>query len=153
MRTYHSRGYRLLPGGSIEIEGQWSGVRWMSIGLLLLVPFVAKAEVLLGALLLASAYLFVFPPRRRVVFDVRRRALRVEHAGLFGERGGVSIPFDEVSALVFAPAGRRGGRALVAVSAETTEGTAYLITHADTPGAARLSRVVRDVLSERNEER
>ncbi len=153
MRTYHSRGYRLLAGGSIEIEGQWSGVRWMAIGLLVLVPLVARAEILLGALVLASAYLFVFPPRRRVIFDLPRRTLRVEHAGLFGERGGVTIPFDEVSALVFAPAGRRGGRALVAVSAETAEGTAYLVTHADAPGAPRLSRVVRDVLSERNEER
>jgi hypothetical protein len=146
MRTYHSRGYRLLPGGSIEIEGRWSGVRWITLGLLALIPFVARAEILLGALLVASAYLFVFPPRRRVIFDVRRRAVRVEHAGLFGERGGVTLPFDEVSAVVFAPAGRRGGRALVAVSAETPGGTAYLVTHADAPGSARLSGVVRRLL-------
>jgi hypothetical protein len=151
MRTYHSRGYRLLPGGSIEIEGRWSGVRWITLGLLALLPFVARAEILLGALLVASAYLFVFPPRRRVIFDVRRRAVRVEHAGLFGERGGVTLPFDEVSAVVFAPAGRRGGRALVAVSAETREGTAYLVTHADAPGAARLSGVVRGVLESQGE--
>jgi hypothetical protein len=146
MRTYHSRGYRLLAGGSIEIEGRWAGVRWIAIGLLALIPFVARAEILLGALLLASAYLFVFPPRRRVIFDARLRTLRVEHAGLFSERGGVTLPFDEVSAVVFAPAGRRGGRAIVAVSAETTEGTAYLVTHADAPGAAKLARVLRGVL-------
>jgi hypothetical protein len=152
MRTYHSRGYRLLSGGSIEIEGQWSGVRWIAFGLLALIPLVAKAEILLGAVALASAYLFVFPPRRRVVFDVARRSLRVEHAGLLGERARLTLPFDEVRAVVFAPAGRRGGRALVAVSAETTQGTAYLVTHADAPGTPGLSRVVRDVLQERNED-
>lgn len=147
MRTYHSRGFRALAGGSIEVEGRWSGVQWIALGLFALLPLVMRSPVMLGALGAASVYLFVFPTRRRVIFDARRACLRIEHAGLMGEPGSREIPFAELRAIVFEDAGRRGGRAQRAVFARTTRGRVYLVTHAGERDAEALADRVNALMS------
>ena len=139
MRRYYSSGYRTLAGGSIEVEGRWAGVQWMALALLPALLIGMRSPLLLGAIGLAALYLFVFPARRRVIFDARRACLRVEHAGLFSERGGLDIPFAELRGLVFEDAGRRGGRAQRAVFALSSRGRVYLLTHAGGRSAADLA--------------
>lgn len=139
MRTYHSRGFRALAGGSIEVEGRWSGVSWVALGLLALLPLVMRSPLLLGAVGAAAVYLFVFPTRRRVIFDARRACLRVEHAGLLHEHGTREIPFAELRAVIFEDAGRSGGRAQRAVYARTARGRVYLVTHAGARDAEALA--------------
>ncbi len=151
MRTYHSRSHRALAGGSIEIEGHWAGVQWLALGLLAALPLLARSPLGLGLLSAVALCLYVFPARRRVVFDARRRALRVEHAGLFGEPGALEIPFAEVDRVVFQPAGRKGGRPLFALFARTERGRTYLCTHAGERGAAELDHGVRGLLAPRGE--
>jgi hypothetical protein len=146
MRTYHSRSHRALAGGSIEIEGRWSAVQWLALGLLVLLPLAARSPLGLGLVSLGAVALFVFPARRRVVFDAGRKALRIEHAGLFGEPGGQEIPFADVRRLVFQPAGRKGGRPLFAAFARTPQGRVYLCTHAGERDTAELEREVRGLL-------
>lgn len=145
---YDSAGYRANKGGTIEIEGRWTGVQWIAIGLLVLLPFVARSPLGIGLLSVAAAYLFVFPARRRVIFDVRRRALRIEHAGLFSERGSRSIPLDEVRGVVFQPAGRRGGRDRFALYARIAGERVYLCTHAGERDTAELDRELCALLEE-----
>jgi hypothetical protein len=139
MRTYHSTGYRALGGGSIEVEGRWSGVQWISLGLLPVLFLAMRSPWMVGLLGVAAVYLFVFPARRRVLFDVTRRTLRIEHAGLLSEPGGRVIPFAELRGLTFEAAGRRGGKALHAVFARTAQGRVYLFTHAGQRGAEELA--------------
>jgi hypothetical protein len=147
MRTYHSRSHRALSGGSIEIEGQWAGVQWTALALIPTLPLLARSPLGLGLLSVLAVCLFVFPARRRVVFDARRRALRLEHAGLFGEPGAEEIPFDQVRRVIFQPAGRKGGRPLFAIFARTGQGRVYLCTHAGERDTAVLDHEVRDLLA------
>jgi hypothetical protein len=147
MRTYHSRSHRALAGGSIEIEGQWAGVQWIALALLPTLPLLARSPIGLALLSVAAVCLFVFPARRRVLFDARRRELRLEHAGLFGEPGAREIPFDEVRRVIFQPAGRKGGRPLFAVFARTAQGRVYLCTHAGERDTAALDHEVGDLLA------
>jgi hypothetical protein len=146
MRTYHSRSHRALAGGSIEVEGPWSGVRWIALALLLLLPFVARSPFGLGLASAGAVALFVFPARRRVVFDARRRSLRIEHAGFLKEPGALEIPFDEVQRVVFQPAGRRGGLGVFAAYARTRRGRVYLFSHAGERDSAILEGEVRGLL-------
>jgi hypothetical protein len=148
VRVYDSASYRAKKSGTIEIEGRWTGVQWIAIGLLVLLPFVARSPLGLGLLSLAAAYIFVFPARRRVIFDVSRRALRIEHAGLFAESGSRSIPLDRVRGIVFQPAGRRGGRDRFALYARTAEGRVYLCTHAGERDTAELDQRLCTLLEE-----
>ena len=149
MRTYHSRGFRALGDGrgSIEIEGRWSGVSWIALALFALLPLVMRSPVMLGALGAASLYLFVFPTRRRVIFDARRACLRIEHAGLLREPVSREIPFAELRAVIFEDAGRRGGRAQRAVFARTARGRVYLVTHAGERDAEALAERVDALVS------
>jgi hypothetical protein len=131
MRRYHStKGYRLAEGGAIELEGQWAGIRWMALALLpvLLVGF--RSPLLVGVVAAFAVYLYVFPARRRVVFDPSRACLVIEHAGLFAERGARRIPFAELTGLVFEETARRGGRAQHALYARTARGRVYLLDQA-----------------------
>jgi hypothetical protein len=146
MRIYDSRSHRALASGSIEVEGRWSGVQWIALGMLVLLPIVAHSPMGLGVIGIAALYLFIFPTRRRVIFDARRRALRVEHAGLFREPDAISIPFDDLAAIVFQPAKRRGGRARYAVFARTNRGRVYLFTHAGERDTAELDGELRAML-------
>ena len=130
MRTYHGSGYRTLAGGAIEMEGRWSGVRWIALALLPVLFFGMRSPTVLGAVGAAAVYLFVFPARRRVIFDPKKACLRIEHAGAFSERRTRVIPFDDLRGLVFEAAGRRGGRAEHAVFARTSRGRVYLLTQA-----------------------
>lgn len=139
MRTYYSSGYRALSGGSIEVEGRWAGVQWMALGLLPVLLLGMRSPWLLGVVGLVALYLFVFPARRRVVFDARRACLRIEHAGLFAENGARQIPFADLRGLIFEDAGRRGGRPQHAVFARTARGRVYLLTHAGTRNAEELA--------------
>jgi hypothetical protein len=142
-RTYHSHGHRALGLGSIEIEGRWAGVQWVALGLLALLPLLARSPVGLGLISVGAVALYVFPARRRVVFDARRRVLRVEHAGFLGETGSLEIPFARVDGVVFQPAGRKGGRPLYAAFARTEGARIYLCTHAGDRDTAELERGVR----------
>jgi len=148
MRTYHSRGYRALAGGSIEVEGRWTGVQWIALGLLALLPLVMRSPVMLGAMGAASAYLFVFPTRRRVIFDAGRACVRIEHAGLLREPETREIPFADLRAVIFEDAGRRGGRPQRAVFARTTRGRVYLVTHAGDRDAEALADRVSALVGE-----
>lgn len=139
MRRYYSSGYRTLASGSIEVEGRWAGVQWIALALLPVLLLGMRSPWLLGVIGLAAVYLFVFPARRRVVFDAKRACLRVEHAGLFAESGALDIPFAELRGLVFEDAGRRGGRAQRAVFARTPRGRVYLVTHAGERSAEELA--------------
>jgi len=143
MRTYYSSGHRALGGGSIEVEGRWAGVQWISLGLLPVLILGMRSPYLLGIVGLAALYLFVFPARRRVIFDVKRACLCIEHAGLFAEQGSRTIPFGELRGLVFEEAGRRGGRAQHAVFAQTARGRVYLTTHAGRQAAEALADELR----------
>jgi hypothetical protein len=142
MRTYHAQGHRVLADGSIEIEGRWAGVQPLAVALLIVLPFVFRSAIALGGLLGLSAGLYVTPPRRRVILDVGRGALRIEHAGLFGERWSRVVPFEELQSIDF---DRVGGRRL-AVHARTAGETVYLLTLPSEP-AALLSLRVRALLS------
>jgi hypothetical protein len=148
MRTYHSMSHRALGGGSIEIEGPWDRVRWMALALLALLPLCARSPPGLGIVAAAAVALYLFPARRRVVFDAGRRALRIEHAGFFREPGTTEIPFDDLRDVVFQPAGRRGGRPVFAAHARTRSGRVYLFSHAGERDAAALDRAVRGLLGE-----
>ncbi len=148
MRVYHSRSHRSLSGGSIEIEGRWAGVQWLALGLLALLPLVARSPSGLAIVGAGAVALFVFPARRRVFFDARRRALRIEHAGFFREPGALEIPFDDVRRVVFQPAGRKGGRPLFAAFARTPQGRVYLCTHAGERDTAALEHEVAGLLDE-----
>src|SRR5579871_7005852 len=106
MRTYHSRSHRVL-GGSIEVEGRWAGVQWLALALLALLPLAARSPLGLGLISAAAVALFVFPARRRVLFDARRRVLAIEHAGFLGEASSTVIPFADLRRVVFQPAGRK----------------------------------------------
>jgi hypothetical protein len=139
MRTYYSSGHRALGGGSIEVEGRWAGVQWIALGLMPVLLLGMRSPYLLAVIGLAALYLFVFPARRRVIFDAKRACLRIEHAGLFAEPGSRTIPFEELRGLVFEEVGRRGGRAQHAVFARTARGRVYLTTHAGKQAAERLA--------------
>ncbi len=145
MRTYHSTSFR-AAAGSIEVEGRWAGVQWLSLVLLALLPMVARSPLGLGLVTVGAAWLFVFPVRRRVVFDARRRVLRVEHAGFLREPEVPAIPFAEVRRVVCQPAGRKGGRPLYAVFARTPRGRVYLMTHAGERATAELEQAIRSLL-------
>ncbi len=147
MRTYHSTSFRARTG-AIEVEGRWAGVQWIALVLLALLPMVARSPLGLGVLAAGAVALFVFPARRRVVFDARRRMVRIEHAGVFREPEGSAIPFDEVRRVVFQPAGRKGGRPLFALFARTERGRVYLTTHAGERPTAELEQAVRNLLVE-----
>ena len=146
MRTYHSTSHRALGDGSIEIEGPWEGVRWVALAFLALLPLVARSPAGLGIVAAAAVALYVFPARRRVLFDARRRAVRIEHAGFFREQATTEIPFDDLRGVVFQPAGRRGGRPVFAVHARTRSGRVYLLSHAGERDAAALDHALRDLL-------
>lgn len=139
MRRYYSSGFRTLAGGSIEVEGRWAGVQWIAIALLPVLFLVMRSPWLLGTVAVLAVYLSVFPARRRVIFDARALCLRVEHAGIFSERGALSIPFADLRGLIFEAAGRRGGKAQHAVFARTARGRVYLLTHAGKQSAADLA--------------
>jgi len=68
------------------------------------------------------------PTRRRVIFDVTQRCLRIEHAGPWREMNATPIPFADIRAVRFERAGRKGGRGLLRAVARTTWGDAYLVT-------------------------
>jgi hypothetical protein len=140
MRTYHAQGHRVLADGSIEIEGRWAGVQPLAVGLLIVLPFVFRSAVALGCLLGLAAGLYVTPPRRRVILG--RGALRIEHAGLFGERWSRAFPLAEIQSIEFDRAGRRRR----AMSARTAGEAVYLLTLPSEP-AALLERRVRALLS------
>jgi hypothetical protein len=146
MRVYLSRGHRSLPSGSIEIEGHWAGVQWLALGLLALLPFVARSPVGLAAVSAGAVALFVFPARRRVLFDAGRGTLRVEHAGFFREPGGLEIPLARVRGVVFQASGRRGGQPLFAAFARTDTGRVYLFSHRGHRDTAALDQSVAGLL-------
>lgn len=130
MRTYHGKEHRVLADGSIEIEGTWAGVQPLALGLAALLSFllVLRARLLLVPAFGFALYLLILPTRRRVIFDVTRRTLRIEHAGPWREHNATPIPFADISAIRFVRAGRKGGRGLLRAMARTTWGDAYLVT-------------------------
>ena len=141
MRTYHSTSYRVLAG-SIEIEGRWAGVQWLSLVLLAILPLVARSPLGLALVAAGAVWLFVFPARRRVVFDARRRVLRIEHAGFLREPEVPEIRFVKLRRLVCQAAGRKGGRPLFALFVGTERGRIYLLTHAGERATAELEQAV-----------
>jgi hypothetical protein len=147
MRTYHSRSHRALEGGSIEVEGVWAGVQWVALILLALLPLVARSPLGLGLLTAGAVGLFVFPARRRVIFDAPHQALRIEHAGFLGEGWKLEVPFADLRGMVFQPAGRKGGQPLFAAFARTGTGRVYLCTHAGDRDTAELEQGVRGLLA------
>ncbi|MFT3767419.1 MAG: hypothetical protein QM820_18355 [Minicystis sp.] len=106
-----------------------------------------RSPWMLGVVGLLALYLFVFPARRRVIFDARKACLRIEHAGLFAESTSRSIPFEDLRGLVFEDAGRRGGRPLHAVFARTARGRVYLLTHAGKRSAEELAERINALVS------
>jgi hypothetical protein len=130
MRTYHGKEHRVLGDGSIEIEGMWAGVQPVALALAAALSFLLllRARFLLIPAFGFALYLLVLPTRRRVIFDVTRRCLRIEHAGPWRERNATPIPFADIQSVRFVRAGRKGGRALLRVMARTTWGDAYLMT-------------------------
>lgn len=143
MRTYYSHTHRVGSDGSIEVEGRWAGLTWLAIGLLALVPLIGRAPIALGVLGAAGVYLFAFPPRRRVTFDAGKRRIRIEHAGVFAERGRRTIAFDEVREIGSEPAGKRHGRAVRRLTVRTDHGSTYLFTHNDSPDLVALEKGIR----------
>jgi hypothetical protein len=125
-------------------------VQWLALGLLALLPLLARSPVGLGLSLVGAVALCVFPARRRVLFDARRQALRVEHAGFLGERGSLEIPFARVEGVVFQPAGRKGGQPLYAAFARTAGGRIYLSTHSGERNTAELERALCAMWEERS---
>ncbi len=95
--TYHAREHREGGDGSIAIEGTSRSVRWMALAMLAAFLLLRRVPMVTVALLLFGAYILVFPPKRRVVFDASERALRVDHAGAFHERGRRVIPFADIT--------------------------------------------------------
>jgi hypothetical protein len=146
MRTYLSSGYRSLPGGSIEVEGRWAGVQWIALAMLPLLFLGWRSPFLLGLVGLVAAALWIFPARRRVVFDPDRACLRIEHAGFFSEPGAQRIPFAEVSAVIFHEERRRAGKAQLALFARTGAGPVYLVTHAGRREAEELAERIRRMM-------
>lgn len=130
MRIYHGKEHRLLGDGSIEIEGAWAGVQPMALGLAGTLSFLLflKAWMLWIPALAFAIYLLILPTRRRVIFDVGQRVLRIEHAGPWRERNATPIPFGDIQAVRFIRDGRKGGRDLLRVMVRTTWGDAYLMT-------------------------
>lgn len=130
MRTYHGKEHRVLDDGSIEIEGTWAGVQPLAIGLAVAMSIllVLRARLILVPAFGFALYLLILPTRRRVIFDVGARCLRIEHAGPWRELNAVPIPFADVRAVRFERAGRKGGRSLLRAMARTTWGDAYLMT-------------------------
>lgn len=130
MRVYLATGVRTLAGGALEIEGRWTAERWIA---LLLVPVMLvglRSPTVLGVVAAIALYLSIFPTRRRAIFDPARASLRVEHAGIFAERGAREILFADITGIELADAGRQGGRRLRAVFARTRAGRIYLLTYA-----------------------
>jgi hypothetical protein len=148
MRVYLSRSHRSLAGGSIEVEGHWAGVQWLALGLLAVLPFVARSPVGLAIVSAGAVAVFLFPARRRVLFDAGRGTLRVEHAGFFREPGGLEIPLARVRGVVFQASGRRGGQPLFAAFARTDEGRVYLFSHAGHRDTAALDDCVAGLLQD-----
>lgn len=139
MRTYQSTGYRALAGGAIEIEARWTGVRWIALALLPVLFLGMRSPTVLGIVGAAAVYLFVFPARRRVLFDPAKGRLSIEHAGAFAERGARAIAFEDLRGVSFEAAPRRGGREQHAVFALTPRGRVYLFTHAGRREAEELA--------------
>jgi hypothetical protein len=146
MRTYLSSGYRSLPGGSIEVEGRWVGVQWIALALVPLLLIGWRSPVMLALIGLGAAALWVFPARRRVVFDAARACLRIEHAGFFSEPSAHKIPFSDVSAVIFHEERRRAGKAQLALFARTAKGPVYLVTHAGRREAEELADRIRRMM-------
>jgi hypothetical protein len=130
VRTYHGKEHRIHPDGSIEIEGTWAGVQPIAIGLALALAILLllRARLLLVPAFGFALYLLILPTRRRVIFDVTQRCLRLEHAGPWREMNATPIPFADIRAVRFERAGRKGGRGLLRAVARTTWGDAYLVT-------------------------
>jgi hypothetical protein len=130
MRTYHGKEHRILGDGSIEIEGTWAGVQPVALALAAVLSFLLllRARLLLIPAFGFALYLLILPTRRRVIFDVTRRCLRIEHAGPWHERNATPIPFADIQAVRFIRDGRKGGRALLRAMVRTTWGDAYLMT-------------------------
>ena len=130
MRTYHGKEHRVRDDGSIEIEATWAGVQPVALALAAVLSFLLmlRARLLVIPALGFALYLLILPTRRRVVFDVTRRVLRIEHAGPWRERNAVPIPFADIQAVRFIRDGRKGGRTLLRAMVRTTWGDAYLMT-------------------------
>lgn len=130
MRTYYGKEHRVHADGSIEIEATWSLVQPIALGLAAAMSFLLlfRARLLLVPAFAFGLYLLILPTRRRVIFDVPRRCLRIEHAGPWREHNAVPIPFADIQAVRFERAGRKGGRGLLRALARTTWGDAYLMT-------------------------
>jgi hypothetical protein len=130
MRTYHGKEHRVLGDGSIEIEGTWAGVQPVALALAAALSFLLllRARLLLIPAFGFALYLLILPTRRRVIFDVTRRCLRIEHAGPWREHNATPIPFADIQSVRFVRAGRKGGRGLLRAMARTTWGDAYLLT-------------------------
>jgi hypothetical protein len=130
MRIYHGKEHLVRRDGSIEIEGPWAGVQPAALGLAaaLTLLLLLHVWVLLVPGLVLAVYLLVLPTRRRVIFDVPRRCLRIEHAGPWRERNAKPIPFADVEAIRFLRGKRKGGKNLLRVVARTTWGDAYLMS-------------------------
>ena len=130
MREYQATGFRVLAGGSIEVEGRWTWERWIALGLLPVMLIGLRSPTVLGVVAALALYLSVFPTRRRAVFDLERARLRGEHAGIFAEKSARTIPFAELTGIEIADAGRRGGRAQRAIYARAGARRVYLVTYA-----------------------
>lgn len=147
MRRYDSRSFRVLPGGSLEVEGRWEGVRWIALALLPVLFLAMRSPLLLAVLGVAAAYLFVFPARRRVLFDAQQRCLRIEHAGLFAEKGRRTVPFGQIQGLTFRLLRHGRGQARHEVIASTADGPVYLLTYGGQRQAAELAERVNTLFS------
>lgn len=149
MRRYYGRDHRLHRDGSIELDGTWAGVQPIALGLAVVLLFLLMMHsmILLSAGVAFALYFLLMPTRRRVTFDASARVLRVEHAGPFRERWSLSIPFEDIRAIRWIAAGRRGGRRIQAASARTPQGEIYLISLAEGSRDAALTESVAALLS------
>jgi hypothetical protein len=143
MRSYYARNHRVLANGAVEIEGRWRGVVAIAIGMTVALVFLRRIPGLTLGLLAFGVYLLVFPPKRRVTFDGRARAIRIEHAGLFRERWSRSIEFSSVRAIVVE--GGAGRFSPAHLLAQTDAGEVYLLSLRDAVGAS-VERRVRDMM-------
>lgn len=146
MRTYYASSHRVLSDGSIEIEGRWRGVTAIAVAMVLLLPIARRIPLAVLGLLALGVYLLVFPPRRRVLFDRDGRALRLSHAGLFGERWGRTIPFGDVRELAFEDASSWAGARRTAVIARIEGEDVYLVTMSDAADAGKIERRAKTLL-------
>jgi hypothetical protein len=149
MRHYHSKSHRVIGRDAVEVvevEGTWSGVQGLAIALLVLLPLVARSPLGLGLIAVGAVALFVFPARRRVRLDGRRRVLAIDHAGFFREQWTREIPFDELGRLVLQRSGRKGGQPLFSAFARTSAGRVYLFSHAGEAETAALEQDASTVL-------